>query len=302
MIVLTMFLIRYFIIAPFYAIEKISLQMGFLEFCLMILSIVLITAGGYIINDIFDKSIDTINKPEKVFIDNYISTNRAYSIYYIINGIAVLIGFYLGFKAKSINLGLIFLVPVAVFYFYSLKYKRLFLRGNIAVAFLTASLIMLVWLFEFFNIKKNEIIFTEGIQVFWIISFFILSYSFFAFITTLLREIIKDIEDMEGDSKWGCTTLPIVVGREKAKRIAAIISVIGAFSVIFFQFMLKIINMEYLAYLLIIVVQIPFLYLAIKLWKATEKEEFVFLGNFSKILILLGILTMIGVKYSIGLW
>lgn len=276
--------------------------MSLFEFCLMTLSIVLITAGGYIINDIFDVSIDVINKPDKVFIGNYISSKKAYIFYYIFNGIAVLIGFYLGYVTKSINLGLLFLVPIAVFYFYSLKYKRLFLWGNIAVSFLTSSLIILVWLFEFYNTHKNEIVFAEGIQIYRIITHFILSYSFFAFLTTIIREIIKDIEDIEGDSKWGCTTLPIVVGKDNTKKTASIISILGAVSVIFFQYKLKALNMDYMAYLLVIVVQIPYLYLAVKLWKATEKADFHFLGNFVKLILLLGILTMLGVKYSIDSW
>lgn len=276
--------------------------MGLLDFCLMTLSLVLITASGYIINDIFDVSIDIINKPNKVFIDSYLSTKSAYILYFVLNSIAVLIGIYLGYSVKSVNLGLLFFVPIAVFYFYSLKYKRLFLWGNISVSFLTSSLIILVWLFEFFHLRKNELVFAEGIQIFKVITYFVISYAFFAFITTLIREIIKDIEDIEGDSKWGCTTLPIVVGKEKAKKIAAVISVVGALSVIFLQQKLKSINMEYMAYLLIIVVQIPYLYLAVKLWKATDKADFHFLGNFAKLILIIGILTMLSVKYSIGLW
>lgn len=276
--------------------------MGLLEFCLMTLAIILITAGGYIINDIFDVSIDTINKPDKVFIDIYISRGNAYKIYYIFNVIAVLIGFYLGYVVKSINLGMLFLVPIAVFYFYSLKYKRLFLWGNIAVSFLTSSLIILVWLFEFYYTHKNEIVFAEGIQIYRVITYFILSYAFFAFITTIIREIIKDIEDIEGDSKWGCTTLPIVFGKDKTKRIASVITLISAASVVFFQIKLKVLNMDYMAYLLVIVVQLPYVYLSIKLWKANKKEDFHFLGNFSKLILLLGILTMLGVKYSLDLW
>ena len=298
-IALTQYFTRYFLIEPFYKLQKISLQMSNLDFFLLVLTIVFIAAAGYIINDIFDIQIDRINKPDKIIIGNTITEKKANFLYCILNGIAIITGVYLGLKVGSLSLGLVFVMLIAVFYFYSLKYRRLFLWGNFGVAFLAAFLLVLVWLFEFFAIRKNGIVFTEGMQAYWTITYFVLAYSLFAFIITLIREFVKDMEDMEGDSKWGCTTLPVVIGVDKTKKIAAILSFLGVLLVVFFQAKLKSWNLGYFAGILMIVVQVPFAYLGIKIWTAKEKSDFHFISNVSKIIMILGILTMFAVYNSL---
>ncbi len=273
--------------------------MSNLDFFLLVFSIVLLAAGGYIINDIFDTQIDAINKPDKVIIDNSITEKKANLFYYIINGIASITGIYLGVKVGSLSLGLSFMVCIAIFYFYSLKYKRLFLWGNFVVAILAAFLLIIVWLFEFFAIRKNGIVFTEGLQAYWTITYFVLAYSLFAFIITLIREFIKDIEDLEGDSKWGCTTLPVVIGVDKTKKVAAILSFFAVLLIAFFQIKLKFLNLGYFAGILMIAVQVPFAYLGVKILTAKEKADFHFVSNLSKIIMVIGILTMFAIYYNL---
>jgi len=298
-IALTQYFTRYFLIEPFYRLQNISLQMSNLDFFLLVLTIVLISGAGYIINDIFDVQIDSINKPDKMTIGKSISEKNGYIIYYIMNGIAAITGIYLGIRVGSLSLGLVFIVGMAVFYFYSLKYKRLFLWGNFVVALLAALLLILVWLFEFFAIRKNGIIFTEGMQAYWTITYFVLAYALFSFIITLIREFIKDIEDMEGDSKWGCTTLPVVVGVEKTKKIAALLTFLSVLLIVLFQINLKTWDLGYFAGILMIVVQVPFTYLGIKIWIAKDKADFHFASNLSKIIMVIGVLTMFAVSYSL---
>ncbi|MFZ4398490.1 MAG: geranylgeranylglycerol-phosphate geranylgeranyltransferase [Bacteroidales bacterium] len=298
-IALTQYFTRLFLIEPFYTKQHITLQMNNADFFIFVLSVVLIAGAGYIINDIFDIQMDRINKPGKMIIDNLIPEKKAYLIYYIMNGIAAICGLYLGLKVGSLSLGLIFIILIAVFYFYSLKYKRSFLIGNFVIAFLAAFLLILVWLFEFFAIRKNGFVFTEGIQVYWIITYFVLAYSLFAFIITLIREFVKDIEDMEGDSKWGCTTLPVVIGVKRTKQIAAGFAFLGISIIVFFQIYLQKLNLGYFAGILMIMVQLPFAYLGIKILTAKDKEDFHFVSNLSKIIMVIGVLTMFAVYYSL---
>lgn len=299
-IVLTQYLVRHFLIEPFYKIQHISLQMSHLDFAIFVFTLVLVSGAGYIINDIFDINIDRINKPDKLIIGNTISEKKAYIYYYIMNGIALLTGIYIGIKTGSFNLGLIFMVPIAVFYFYSLKYKRLFLWGNLVISLMTGFLVIVVWVFEFLIIRKNGIAFTDGRHAYWIITYFVLAYALFAFLITLIREFVKDMEDMEGDSKWGCTTLTVVVGIENAKKIAALLSVFGIILVIFLQIKLKNVGFSYLAALLMIAVQIPFAYLSYKIWTAKEKTDFHYASNVAKVVMVLGILTMLGVYFNLN--
>jgi 4-hydroxybenzoate polyprenyltransferase len=273
--------------------------MNNLDFLLLVFAIVLLAAGGYIINDIFDLQIDRINKPDQLIVENSISERKANIIYVIMNIVAVLIGIYLGYKVGSISLGLSFLVCIAIFYFYSLKYKRLFLWGNFVVAFLGGFLLIVVWLFEFFAIRKNSIVFTEGLSIYWTITYFIFAYALFSFIISLIREFIKDIEDLEGDSKWGCTTLPVVVGVENTKKISAAIAVFAVCLLAFFQIKLKDMDLGYFAGILMITVQLPFLFLAYKIWTAKEQADYHFISNLSKIIMVIGILSMFAVYYSL---
>ncbi|MCX6232051.1 MAG: geranylgeranylglycerol-phosphate geranylgeranyltransferase [Bacteroidetes bacterium] len=298
-IILIQYFTRYFIIAPFYKLQNISLQMGDLDFLLLVFAIVLLAAAGYIINDIFDLQIDRINKPDKLIVDNSISEKKANIIYVIMNTVAVLIGVYLGYKVGSINLGLSFLVCIAMFYFYSLKYKRLFLWGNFVIAFLGGFLLIIVWLFEFFAVRNNPLVFTEGLKIYWTISYFIFAYALFSFIITLIREFIKDIEDMEGDSKWGCTTLPVVVGVENTKKIAALLSFLSVAILAFFQMKLKDMDLGYFAGILMITVQLPFVFLGYKIWTAKAQEDYHFISNLTKIMMVIGILTMFGIYYNL---
>lgn len=298
-IALSLYLVRHFLIEPFYKTQFIQLEMSNIDFAIFVLTLVLISGAGYIINDIFDVNIDVINKPEKQIIGTQITEDKAYLYYYIMNGIAVLSALYIGIKNTSFNLGLILLVPIAVFYFYSLKYKRMFLIGNLAVSFLTGCLIMIVWIYEFLIIRKNGIAFAEGYNIFWTITYFVIAYSVFAFLITLIREFIKDTEDVEGDSKWGCTTLPVVVGVEKSKKAASLLAVFGILLVAAFQYFLRNYNMGYYAAVLMIMVQLPFAYLAVIIWRAKDKKDLHYASNFAKICMLLGILTMTGVYFSL---
>jgi len=295
----TLYLVRYFLIEPFYNIQHISLQMSNFDFALMVLTLILVSAAGYIINDIFDINIDSINKPDKIIIGKSITEKTAYLYYYFFNGIAALTGIYIGYKINSFNLGLVFMVPVAVFYFYSLKYKRMFLWGNLSISLLTGFLLIVVWVFEFLIIRKNGIAFADGLQAYWIITYFVLAYALFAFLINFIRELIKDIEDIEGDLKWGCSTLPIVIGVENTKKIASALSLAGILVILFFQIKLKNIGLENFAGILMLVVQLPFAVLAFKIYKAKEKSDFHFISKLAKLIMLLGILSMIFLKFNL---
>ncbi len=297
-IALTQYMTRYFLIQPFYKLQQLQLQLSDFDFFLLVLTTVIIAAGGYIINDYFDLKIDPINKPDKLILGNKISATKAETAYYIINAIAVGIGVYLGYKVGSISIGLLFMVFATVLYFYSLKYKMLLLWGNLAVSLLSAFTVIIVWLFEFFAIHNNPLIFAQGINAYWGITYFVLAYALFAFLTTFIREIIKDIEDIEGDRRWGCTTLPIVAGIPVAKKVAAAIAVVSIIIIVWFQYVLKEINHGYVAALLVIVVQVPLAFLTYKIMNAKVKEDFHFVSNAAKIIMVLGILTMFAIFKS----
>ena len=176
---------------------------------LLSLSTVCIAAAGYIINDYFDVKIDLINKPERVVIGRYLKRRVAMGIHQALNVLGCLIGLYLSrwvFVADVLS--------VSLLWFYSAQFKRQPIIGNVVISLLTAlSLIVLAIYY-----RQNT-----GI---------ILIYAFFSFGISLIREIIKDMQDIRGDARFGCRTLPIVWGLRRTKYL--LYGLIGAFLISLF--------------------------------------------------------------------
>jgi len=292
LIILTQFLLRYSILAPFLYHGNTADLSSLLDFSILVLITALITIGGYVINDYFDVKIDKINKPDKLVVNKFISQKKAIKLHLILNGIAIILGFYLSFRVKMLSFGLIFPFIIALLWFYSAKYKSLFLWGNLVVAILSSFVVLFVWLFEFFMLRMDPDKFSYVVENFpWVTRLFLV-YALFSFLVTLIREIIKDIEDWKGDEAYGCRSLPLVIGLTRTKWIIAGLIVItmiflGRFQLIFYKM-----EWDMVFWYFLFVVQIPALFLLIKLFLAKEKNDFHFLSNLCKIIMLAGILSM----------
>lgn len=184
---------------------------------LMIIATVFIAAGGYVINDYFDVKIDRINKPDKVVVADKISKKSAMFYYQILTGIGLVCGLALAFITKNFLLAFIFIVVVGLLWFYSATYKRQFIVGNLVVSFLSAFTIFIVGILEVSILKKeySDLLFQTDIPT--VIYGWTSGFAFFAFLNTWIREIIKDIQDQEGDREMECRTMPIKWGIKKTK-------------------------------------------------------------------------------------
>jgi 4-hydroxybenzoate polyprenyltransferase len=181
-----------------------------LHFILLVFSTVLIAAAGNIINDYFDVRADRINKPSRLIITRHIKRRWAIVSHWLLNGIAFCIALYLSIIYHSFSLVFIHLFSINLLWFYSLFFKRKFIVGNVVVALLTAMIPLLVVVFyqlqlgqQFKNVEK--ILFNTNYS-------FIYLLSFFAFVQNLAREIIKDMQDTEGDRLLQARTIPLVYG------------------------------------------------------------------------------------------
>jgi 4-hydroxybenzoate polyprenyltransferase len=284
----TQYLVLFFLIRPIMLLNNCDIMTSQLDFMLFVLSNVLLAAAGYVINDYYDTRIDTINKPDKNVFLNGIPLKNAVNLNYILNAAACLMGFYCAWRVGFIKLGFLPLVVALSLYFYALKYKRQFLIGNIVVALIIAYSILVVWLFQFFAIKSDQVVFAAMMNNFMVISNFVIGFAVFAFFITFIREIIKDIEDIEGDRADGCNTVPIKMGIPKTKKFIIGFTIFTMLLLAFGQTMLYtdyIITCWYL-----MVVQAMFLFLIVKLMKAKEKPDFHFLSVFAKIIMIAGLL------------
>ncbi|MBL4586048.1 MAG: geranylgeranylglycerol-phosphate geranylgeranyltransferase, partial [Flavobacteriales bacterium] len=180
-----------------------------LHWWLMALATVLIAASGNVVNDIFDQDIDKLNRPKKRIVGKTISEQQAWNFYYLLVVLGGGIGVYLSHLLGNISNALLFLLSIGGLYFYSYSYKRQFLIGNIVVAFLAG---LIPFLPIYFEMMCNK---TPWIELPW--APILVAFSFFSFLITLIREIIKDMEDMHGDMRRQCSTLPVVLGMRGAK-------------------------------------------------------------------------------------
>ena len=181
-----------------------------MQFLLLVISTVLVAAAGYIINDYFDIQVDQLNE-RKVIVGNTIKRREAMALHFIFSGLGVGIGFYLGWKVGMWNLGFINLFSASALWFYSTNFKRNYLIGNILISLLSALVLLIVALYDILPASEQNDI--NAIVVFKIICI----YAAFAFITTLIREIVKDLEDLEGDQKMGYKPMLLLAERKKRK-------------------------------------------------------------------------------------
>ncbi len=238
------------------------------DFNLLLLSIstVLIAAAGYIVNDYYDVKIDYINKPERVVIGRSITRRYAILFHVVFSAIGILIGVYLSWSIAAVNILSVFLL-----WLYSNNLKRQPFVGNLAVALLTGASIFVV---DMLYRTHNPLI---------------VIYALFAIFMTLVREIIKDIEDLKGDNTFGCKTLPIIWGIRKTKVI--IYTILGIFSiaVIVLNTRFEILPLQYYVLLLFA----PLVWFVVRLYRADTKKDFSWLSTFCKAIMLVGILSMV---------
>lgn len=200
-----------------------------LQFWLLVLSTVLIAAGGNVINDYFDTRIDRVNKPSAVIVGRTVKRRVAMLGHLVLTALGLVLGVFVAWRSGQLHLAAIPAFAAGALWYYSTRLKRTFLLGNGLVATLVALVPLTVGLYEIPALQalygtsatgttatgaEVEVLF--GFQGLWA---WILGFAFFAFLTTLVRELQKDMADIKGDAADGCRTVPIVMGIGWAKGI-----------------------------------------------------------------------------------
>jgi 4-hydroxybenzoate polyprenyltransferase len=291
MIALVQYLIKYGLLLPFFESHGVFTTLKPLGFNILVLATVFIAAGGYVINDIYDIEADKINKPNKIIIGKHITEKNALTLFIILNIIGVGLGFYLSNGIGKSGFFVIFIIASALLYIYSSYLKQILLVGNIIISFVVSLSILLVGIFELLTAitDTNRIIQITFFKI-------ILDYAIFAFIINLVRELVKDIEDIEGDHKVGIQTLPIVLGRERATKVVFALSLIPLFGIIYYVITYLFKQTEVVAYFLVLVIA-PLIYISIKLFSAEQKAHYKFISLMLKLVMLTGMLSMLLYKF-----
>jgi 4-hydroxybenzoate polyprenyltransferase len=274
--------------------DELILALNDVEFVLLIIATVCIAAAGYIINNIVDQETDTISKPEKVIVGKHISEKAAYNYYLAFNIVGVILGFFVANIIFKESFAAIFIVVSFVLYLYATQFKQSLLAGNFLVSFLVAFSIILVGVFDLY-----PVITPDNRQFLNVLFQIILDYALFAFLLTFIREVVKDIEDYEGDLKTGMNTLPIVIGKEKTQKIIFGLSFIPLFALLYYL-NANFTNLEYVIYYTLGLVVAPMLYFIVKLWQAKTQKDFNHLSTVLKFIMITGILSIIVITYNLN--
>lgn len=245
-------------------------------FTTMVIS--LIAAAGYWINDVYDFRIDRINKPGKLVVNATLSVKKVLSAYFILNFLVLLFSFiYFSILYSYYQITFINVISVFLLFIYAAYLKRIGVIGNLTIAFLVSLVILLA-----------GYLYKITLSLSWVLMF--------SFQITFIREITKDIEDIEGDLAYNLKTLPIQVGISNTKRVLYVLYVVFLLSC-FMPFFWEFVNEGDYPWLYLsaslLLVQAPMLYLIRLLTQANQKADYTRQSQLIKWVMLSGMVTVL---------
>ena len=276
-VAILLYVMEKWVATPLLQLEQFGELMPWWVLTLLIVSVVGIAAGGYVINDYFDVKIDRINHPDNLVVTRIISRDAAMNLFYGLTAVGVIAGTVVAWWAHSWTLLFTYIVIPGLLWFYSASYKRMFLVGNLVVAFASAIVPLLVAIANadyLHHLYQNALAYSPIVGELYVWTG---GFAIFAFLLTWVREIVKDIEDIEGDREMECRTLPIVWGDKVAKIIATILLVVIAILIVYMLFAVlpfshewKSLPTRYVVFGLIV----PILCSIVLLWAANNRTEY----------------------------
>lgn len=288
-VALAQYLIYYILLLPAFQQYNLEPILDDAHFSLLVAVTVFITAGGYVINDIIDFRIDLVNRPDKVVINRQIRVQSAYWLYFCFNLMGFLLALYLSFHVECIPLANLFPLAVALLFLYSTYLKRQAFVGNLLIALFCAGVAGIVWFAE--REAFRELI-EQAPALAGRIGSIISWYMAFAFLSTMFREVVKDMEDVQGDVGANCRTIPVRWGMKVAKGVAAAFGLGLAVFLVYLVLSRPGLFTELSLAFLIFGVLAPLLLALVWVFRAREKKQFYRLSQLAK-LIMLGGLAML---------
>jgi 4-hydroxybenzoate polyprenyltransferase len=264
------------------------------NFYLLILASVLIAAAGYIINDYFDLQIDNVNKPDKVLVDTIIKRRWAIMWHWILSATGILLSAYISIKVSQWSILIFNAVCVIALWLYSTHFKKKLLIGNILISLLTAWTIIVIYLFsgaslfDFHGWQIEQLPF--DVKRLYKLT---MLYAGFAFIVTLIREVVKDMEDMNGDVRFGCKTMPIVWGIPASKVFVAVWMIVCSGSLAIIQLYAWQNGFRFSVVYVVLLIIAPLLLLIKNLYRSETAADYHKISNQLKLIMLAGIISML---------
>lgn len=272
----------------FLEMQDIPLALADWQFGVLVLATVFIAAGGYIINNIVDVETDTENKPENVIVGKFISETKAYNLYIGFTVVGVAMGFYLANLIGKPSFASLFIIIAATLYFYATSLKQSLLIGNFIVALLLSVSVVIVGIFDLYPVT-----FEENRPVMGLLFGILLDYALFAFIINFIREIVKDLQDVNGDLNQGMNTLPIVFGVKKTTKLVFVLGFVPIICIVYYiNANLFASGLLYATVYGLVFILAPLLYFSTKIWSAATSQDFQHLSTVLKWILFFGILSI----------
>ena len=263
----------------------------------IVVASVLIAGAGYIINDYFDLNIDEVNKPQRVIVNKSISRRMAIFLHGLLSSIGLALSAYVSFRLSNPFILLGNIVCVALLWVYSTTYKRRLIIGNVLISLMTSWVILILIVAELPGWWTGQLHREIEMETAARLSRIGLLYASFAFVISLVREVVKDMEDMEGDRRENCRTLPLVLGVNAARVFAANWLFILVALLVITQIYVLQFGWWYAALYITAFVIVPLIMLFGKLFKASTSDEFSKISRQIKWLMLTGIFSMVFFLY-----
>jgi 4-hydroxybenzoate polyprenyltransferase len=268
-LVLAQYLAAIFIFSP----KKIRKSIIFdVDLFYIVLATVCVVAAGYIINNFYDVRVDRINRPLKSQIDNYVRQSTKLKLYFTLNFLGFVFGLFISTKAA-----LFFAIYIFAIWFYSHKLKKYPLTGLVSVTVLT-----ILPFFAVFVYFKN-------------FSIIIFVHAIFLFLVLMVRELLKDLQNMKGAIVNNYDTFPIEYGEIKTKQFSIFLLVLTLFPVVVLFSYPALSYMRYYFYFALLVL----IFLVFYLWKSTETKQYRLMHNVLKVLLLIGVFSLIFIDTSL---
>jgi len=279
----------------FLELQNIPLALADWQYVLLVLATMSIAAGGYIINNIFDVETDTENKPENVIVGKFISETKAYNLYIGFTVIGVAIGFYLSNVIDKPSFASIFIIIAATLYFYATSLKQSLLIGNIIVALLLSISVIIIGIFDLYPVTNGE-----NRAVMGLLFGILLDYAIFAFIINFIREIVKDLQDVKGDSNQGMNTFPIAFGTKNTTKLVFGLSFIPIICIVYYiHYYLFTADLLFATVYGLVFILAPLLYFTTKIWSAKNQKDFHHLSTVLKWILFFGLLSIVVISLNI---
>lgn len=289
MIIVLQCIIKY----GFFAHFNVQISLSALGFVFLLLATVFIAAGGYIINDIYDVTADKINKPKQRLVGVRIDEKKARLLYYLFTFTGIGLGFVLSAMILK-PLFMLYFIGVSIgLYVYSRFLKTVPLVGNILVSFLVALTLLVLGAFELIPAMTPENT-TKQWEAFYVLR----DIALFAFLMNFMRELVKDIEDIQGDHVARYKTIPIVLGAKRTAQITAIIGLVSILIITLYTFT-YLYNEKWAVAIVFFGIIAPLGYVCAQLWEATHKNQFSRLSLLLKIIMFIGICAIPLISYTL---